>query len=983
VADDPEYTYLSEDCEKCRLCLPVRSVLIHPRGTDTPTVLIVGEAPGREEDKVGKPFVGPSGKMLEEVLAEAGIPLSECRITNAVRCFPMDDDGAGRPPEKDEAAACRGYLIEEIKHVRPKIIVGMGKIAATAITGSKTLKPVRGLRVDAVIDEAEGYTVPTVCTFHPAYYLRSKNPEIRGAIINDLKYARAIYEPDSIEHRTTHYKLIDTIARLRGLVDKLLRLWKADELQLGAIGVDVESAGGRGEKTKTGKVTGKKVVPIGASMFDPESRLISLQLAWARGRAALIPINHLGYTDHEFSSPAGAAVLQQELKRLLESGIPLAGSNFSFDYKYILTKLGIRPLNIVFDAMHANHCCYGGANPSNLDYMATAYLGFPPYKREIKAQIEAGKIEAVPIQELVDYGCGDSDATLQLKPILLDELDRVGRRRVYDRLYLRSQRVSLTEMEINGVQVDPKRLQKLDPYYSDRMLDAQLRVRQSPQHATWSRLNKKKNTRLTLRGKPIPNAPEYIYPDLKLGSWQDVQSMMYDVFEFPDRDARGKEDRSTDADHVRDHGLRCFESNNEEALDFLRDLLTYRNAQKRRSSYVRKLLHETPNQGATSTSPFIEPGHPEWVAHPTYNQARVVTGRLSASDPPIQTIPRHSPIRGAFVSRYKSGLILKGDFSQMELRVLACLAADERLIAVLGGKDERFKQFKGDLHLYTASVIYKKKPEDVHEDERHRAKSVSFGIIYGRGPEAIALETGMTVEEAKALIDLYFETFPKVKAWVEAMHEQVHTEGLITGPTGRLYVIPEGKLSNSGRRLSFEDEKKVAKAERLSVNYPIQGSASDIALESLNRISLAFRKRSMKTLPFTFVHDSIECDTVPAELFDAYRILRDKMLGGHGDLFTWLTVPLKVEFELGADWEKTMKCEFDGNILKLSGNGKFYPPIRNRLSTHFALGEESLTSHGIKSETSTTGPRLSLEDIEERPAYEKVSVTLELLEESE
>ena len=594
--------------------------------------------------------------------------------------------------------------------------------------------------------------------------------------------------------------------------------------------------------------------------------------------------------------------------------------------------------------------------------------------------IEAQQIEDVLIDDLVAYGCRDADGTLRLVPVLRRKLKKVGRYELFKRLYLRPLR-ALIRMEIAGVQLAPERLQKLEPYYEDRMSDAAEAVRGLPCHEQWSRENRKENKKRVRRGVLDESQPKWVYPEINLGSPPQVQRLFYGTLELPDTNVRGKQDLSTGEDRIVDIGRQLYEESGEcEALTAIRSVLTYRNAQKRRSSYVRKFLAETPNRGQPSTAATarFEPKCGVWVAHPVYNQSKVRTGRLSAQDPPIQTIPRHSPIRGAFVSRYENGIVLKADFSQMELRVLACLAGDERLIAVLGGEDKRFKEFKGDIHLYTASVIYKKAASEVHEDERHRAKSVSFGIIYGRQAPAIALETGLTTEDAEALIESYFDMFPAVRRFVERMHKQVHEHGMVVGPTGRIYPIEAGLLSQKSTKLSYEEERKLGEAERYSVNYPIQGAASDIGLDSLVRISDLLVEENYRTVPFTFVHDSIETDSVPAELKQVSRLMADVMLGDHGELFEWLTVPLKVEFELGADWEKTMKLELEGDRVKLTGNGKFYPPLRRRLASHFKIRDEEMVSKGIKVETSAEGPRLSLEDREERPPYEKLEVSLTL-----
>lgn len=958
-------SYLASDCENCALCTGCRSVLIQPRGSDHPTVLIVGEAPGPEEDKKGTPFVGASGKLLSQLLLEAGIPEEKVRITNTVRCFPNIGGYKIRPPKKEEIEACLPYLKQEIEHVRPKIIVCLGSVSTKALLGKKVnLKRFRGMEVPYQLED--GTSVPVVPTYHPAYVLRGQS-EARGLIVSDLKYVKSLYKPSSVVERTTDYKLITKRSEVKLLVDTLLDKHKKKTLPFGEIAVDLETSSLR--------------------RFDPASHIVSAQIAWDRGKAVLIPVIHTGFTKHEFHSPEGAAFLRGQLALLLESGIPVSGHNFAFDYTFLYAKLGIKTKNIVYDGMLAHHCLRGGSDSNTLDYMASRYVNFPPYKRKVKAMIEDGQLQQVPIEELVDYGCGDADATLQLSKVICKKLRNVGRWELYETLYMKSLK-SLIKLEIDGVRLDPVYLQSLDPFYTEIMRRATEIVQSSPYHKTWSRMNRVENKKRVVRGKVNPSQALWSYPLINLGSWQQVQSLLYEVMEMSTTDGRGKTNESTDDTRLREHGRDAYEGKREDALTVIRAILQFRNAQKRRSSYVHKLLRkpESPqaqvhNQGQKSPHPTrrFEPDCGVWRVHPQYNQAKVVTGRLSATDPPIQTFPRGSPIRRAMIPDQKSeGLILKADFSQMELRVLACLAGDERLIAVLGGKDPRFKQYKSDIHLYTASVVFKKPPEEVTKEERHRAKEVSFGIIYGRGAPAIAEATGMTVEDAEDLIASYFKMFPSVHKWVKRRHRDVHERGYVIGPTGRMYSIPDGKLFQKTGRLTFAEDGKLAEAERFSVNYPIQGGASDVCLDSLNRLVERWQEDGAKTRPFTVVHDSIECMTVVSELRYAYDLLQSMMLGDHGSLFKWLTVPLKVEFELGTDWQRVMDCEFDGDKLILSGNSKYYPALRRRLLTHYKISEEEIVSTGITDERSKDGPRLKLEDIEDRQPYEKVKVVLTL-----
>lgn len=269
--------------------------------------------------------------------------------------------------------------------------------------------------------------------------------------------------------------------------------------------------------------------------------------------------------------------------------------------------------------------------------------------------------------------------------------------------------------------------------------------------------------------------------------------------------------------------------------------------------------------------------------HTTFNQAVAATGRLSSSNPNLQNIPVHSPegrlIRQAFVP-YKGEGFLSADYSQIELRIMAHLSQDEHML-------EAFRNGE-DVHQRTAAKIYRKPFAEVTKEERSRAKRANFGIIYGITSWGLQEQLGITRDEAKSLIDGYFENFPAVREYIEKQKEEARKTLLVRTITGRKRDLPDILSHNSTVR-SF--------AERNAVNAPIQGSASDIIKVAMRRIWERMRSKKLRSTMLLQVHDEL-CFSVPQEeAREMMKLVKEEMENA-----AHLTVPLSVECQMGESW---------------------------------------------------------------------------------
>ena len=311
-------------------------------------------------------------------------------------------------------------------------------------------------------------------------------------------------------------------------------------------------------------------------------------------------------------------------------------------------------------------------------------------------------------------------------------------------------------------------------------------------------------------------------------------------------------------------------STNNEVLERIADqhpivnkILEYRKISKLLSTYVDGL------------KPLVRNG----LVHTTFNQTLTSTGRLSSSDPNLQNIPIRNEmgkeIRKLF--RSKHGVFVGADYSQIELRLLAAFSKDENLLS-------SFKNGE-DIHSKVASELVGIPLEMVNKDMRRMAKAVNFGIIYGISDFGLSQNTNISVKKAHDYIQLYFERFPKIKAYLDGCVEQAKQHGYVTTITGRRRQIPEIKSANFNLR-SF--------GERAAMNMPLQGSAADIMKIAMLKVDEALRKANLRSKLVLQIHDEIIVDCFAEEAEQVKEIVKEQMENAVA-----LACPLTVETEEG------------------------------------------------------------------------------------
>jgi len=347
-----------------------------------------------------------------------------------------------------------------------------------------------------------------------------------------------------------------------------------------------------------------------------------------------------------------------------------------------------------------------------------------------------------------------------------------------------------------------------------------------------------------------------------IGSTQQLQTILFEKLGLA-HGKRTKTGYSTSADVL---------DKLAEEHEIVRKILEYRELTKLKSTYVDGLL--------TAASP--ETGR----IHTSFNQTGTATGRLSSSEPNLQNIPIRTEagreIRAAFVAPAGTHVLVCADYSQIELRVLAHITRDPRLVAAFANDQ--------DIHTDTAAQLFAVTPEEVTSEMRRRAKVVNFGIAYGMSPRGLARDLAISQEEATQYILNYFATYPGVQDYMRDTVERARRDGYVTTLLNRRRYLPD--LGNPNPRVREF-------AERTAINTPIQGTAADLMKVAMLHVGSALRREGLRARTTLQVHDELMFECPKPELDALAALVVESMTNAMA-----LEVPLRVEVEYGPNWKE-------------------------------------------------------------------------------
>lgn len=507
------------------------------------------------------------------------------------------------------------------------------------------------------------------------------------------------------------------------------------------------------------------------------------------------------------------------------------GQNLKYDLT-VLANYGIQLKAPLFDTMLAHYLVQPELR-HNMDYLAEIYLNYQTIHIDTligpKGKNQKNMADLAPA-DICDYACEDADITLQLMEPLKAEMEKNQLTRVFNEIEMPLMPV-LAQMERNGVRLDTEVLSETGEQFRQRMQQLETEIYE-------------------LAGHPFT-----------ITSPRQVGEVLFDELKLNEKAKKTKSGQYSTGEEV----LEAIKHKH----PIVEKILAHRALKKLISTYIDalpKLIY--PATGRIHTS---------------FNQAVTATGRLSSSNPNLQNIPVRGDdgreIRKAFVPE-PGCIFFSADYSQIELRIMAHLSADEHLV-----NDFRCGR---DIHAATASRIFHKPIEEVSRDERRKAKTANFGIIYGISAFGLAERMEVSRTEAKELITNYFDTYPRVKEYMQTSVERARELGYIVTEFGRRRYLPDITSRNAVVR---------GYAERNAVNAPIQGTAADIIKIAMVRIAQRFEAEGIQSKMILQVHDELNFSVLPEELDHVKNIVIQEMEGAYT-----MSVPLLADCGEGKNW---------------------------------------------------------------------------------
>ncbi len=505
--------------------------------------------------------------------------------------------------------------------------------------------------------------------------------------------------------------------------------------------------------------------------------------------------------------------------------------NLKFDYK-ILRKYDITVKGAMFDTMIAHYLL----NPDGrhgMDYLSEIYLGYKPVSIETiigKKGKNQGTFRDADLRTQTDYAAEDADVTFQLYELFAPQLKKENLEDLFFNIEMPLMEV-LAKMELAGISLDEK-------WLAQESIDLENDLRQ-------------------LEAKIFELSGE----EFNVNSPKQLGEILFEKMQLDPKAKKTKTGQYATSEDI----LQKLASKHE----IIQHILEYRTYQKLKSTYVDAL----PSQIEKSDN----------RVHTNFSQTTAATGRLASVNPNLQNIPirtlRGQQIRGAFVAG-EGKKIISADYSQIELR----------LIAEISGEDNMIKAFQDgeDIHASTAAKLFNIPLEEVSKIQRSQAKTVNFGILYGQGAFALAEQTGLSRSEAKQMIEAYFETYSKLKAYMAGQVKKAREIGYVETILGRKRHLKDISSGNFVVR---------AHAERNAVNAPIQGSAADVVKMAMIKIQKEFEKEKLQTRMLLQVHDELVFESPVEEVELAVNIIKMEMENA-----IETQVPLLVEVGVGENW---------------------------------------------------------------------------------
>jgi DNA polymerase-1 len=567
------------------------------------------------------------------------------------------------------------------------------------------------------------------------------------------------------------------------------------------------------------------------SLDYSKAQIVGVSFAVEPGQAAYVPLAH----DYP------GAPEQLDKARVLERLRPLLedpdkaklGQNLKYDL-HVLANEGIGLQGIAHDTMLESYVYNSTATRHNMDDLAKKYLDLDTIRYEDIAGKGAKQLsfEDIAIEQAAPYAAEDADVTLRLHRKLCPLLAE------HDPLYRLYREIEmplvgvLARIERNGVAIDTEMLAQQSLELTGQIVSLERHAHELAGHS------------------------------FNLGSPKQIQEILYDRLQLPVLKKTPKGLPSTDESVLQELAAE---------YPLPRLILEHRGLSKLKSTYTDRLPEQVdPKTGRIHTS---------------YHQAVAATGRLSSSDPNLQNIPIRNgegrKIRKAFIAP-RGFKLLAADYSQIELRIMAHLSDDAGLLRAFGDGV--------DVHTATAAEVFGVAPQQVTHDLRRSAKAINFGLIYGMSSFGLAQQLGLPRGKAQSYIDLYFERYPGVKAYMDSIRALAREQGYVETLFGRRLYLPDINSRNAAQRQY---------AERTAINAPMQGTAADIIKRAMIAVDRWLAEERVDAKMIMQVHDELVFEVAEDQL-DYCRAKIESIMSYAADL----KVPLLVDVGIGDNWDE-------------------------------------------------------------------------------
>ena len=555
------------------------------------------------------------------------------------------------------------------------------------------------------------------------------------------------------------------------------------------------------------------------------SELVGISFSWEKGQGYYVPFPE---------NRDEAIALAEKFKPFFENeSIEKVGQNIKYDLK-ILSHYNIEIKGILFDTMIAHYLI----NPDmrhGMDILSETYLKYKPQSIEEligKKGKNQKSMRDVALDTVKEYAVEDADVTYQLKSHFSPILEKAETKKLFDEIEVPLIPV-LAAMELEGINLNAEFLKSMSGEMQGEIDGFEQKIYETA------------GTKFNLASPK--QLGEILFDKLKIGG--------------------AKQKKTKTGQYATGEEVLSYLANEHQIV---KDILEWRQMVKLKSTYIDAL----PNQIDKKTG----------RVHTDYMQTVAATGRLSSNNPNLQNIPirteRGRLIRKAFIARDENFVLLSADYSQIELRIIAAVSGEDNMIKAFQNNE--------DIHKITAAKVFNVALDEVTKEQRSHAKTVNFGIMYGVSAFGLSNQTNLSRSESAALIDAYYQTYPKLKAYMANQVDFARENGYVQTVLGRRRYLKDINSANGMVRSG---------AERNAVNAPIQGSAADIIKIAMINIHKKLKAENWKSKMLLQVHDELVFDVHKSELENIKPMIKHEMENAFK-----MDVPLDVEIGVGENW---------------------------------------------------------------------------------